>query len=246
VLRGLSSDAVCPECGCPVAESLRGDLLQFSSRDYVLQVFRGHKIVLAGLLVWVINLFVSALLHQLATKVTSGWQAVATIFIDGIGIALSILLFYGHLKITTPDPQYQGEQRPDRSRAWVRGAAIAMILGSLFSAIYEYALTGVRVVWWIEPLAGSSWILGLIVLFFSMMHYERWLARRVPDAQLISHTRLFEWFLPVISIGLCCVFLVGPITSLVLYWLLLNRMRKHLQSIVHSGLPARLPGVINT
>jgi hypothetical protein len=92
-------------------------------------------------------------------------------------------------------------------------------------------------------LTGIVSLLSMIawaVQFFAMMLYTRWLGSRVPDQWIIKRTKTYMWLLPLLTtVGVVLVGL-GPIIALVLYWNLLDRMRKHLKSIESSGAPASL------
>jgi ACR3 family arsenite efflux pump ArsB len=70
-----------------------------------------------------------------------------------------------------------------------------------------------------------------------------WLARRVPDQWIVKRATTYRWLLPVLTtVGVLLIGL-GPLIALVLYWNLLDRMRKHLKAIVATGAPADLPSV---
>lgn len=84
-------------------------------------------------------------------------------------------------------------------------------------------------------------VIAWAVLFFAVMRYTRWVAGRVPDQWIVRRTKTYMWLLPVLNtLGILLIGL-GPIIALVLYWNLLDRLRKHTKSIVASGAPAALP-----
>ena len=67
-LRGLPCAGVCSECGASVSESLRDDLLQNASREYLTELLLGHRIVLITILVSIIV----AVLAAIATYALGG------------------------------------------------------------------------------------------------------------------------------------------------------------------------------
>jgi hypothetical protein len=72
------------------------------------------------------------------------------------------------------------------------------------------------------------------------MRYTRWVAGRVPDAHMVGRTKTYMWLLPLLyTVGILII--VGPLIALVMYWNLLDRLRKHLTSIASTGQPAKLP-----
>lgn len=52
---------------------------------------------------------------------------------------------------------------------------------------------------------------------------------------------MYRWLLPVIYV-VGAIVVIGPLIALVMYWNLLDRVRKHLKSIEATGMPAELPG----
>ena len=51
-LRGLSTDRKCPECGTPIAKSLRGDLLSSADPDWLRRLHRGQLYIVVGIVVF--------------------------------------------------------------------------------------------------------------------------------------------------------------------------------------------------
>ena len=83
-----------------------------------------------------------------------------------------------------------------------------------------------------------SMVLGLLSLvawvaqFFAAMLYVRWLARRVPDQKLHNRAKRFMWLGPLLqTVGLLLIGL-GPLIALVMYWNMLDVMRKHIKRIL--------------
>lgn len=253
-LRGLNSDSSCPECGKPVADSLRGQLLQFASREYIRTIRRGHSYVLNGILLLIV-LTVVMMAMTIASRAAappagtaSSWSSSTLSGIDFLAevgmTAVSFLIMFGYWLATEPDPGFTGLEKPDASRIVVRWAVAIQAATQLLSLLLKVAgpriltspiLTGLSIaVYFVSMLA---WV----VQYFAMMRFERWLAGRIPDHFIIRRTVRYMWLLPVLqTVGLLLVGL-GPLIALVLYWNLLDRMRKHLKSIEKHARPADLP-----
>lgn len=241
-LRGLAYTAKCPECGTDVQMSLRGILLQFADREYLDKVLTGHSWVLNAILVsivlMVVNIFVAVALKIPGTEVA----------VSGLSIFISIWSFLGYLKLTEPDPMFTGTERPDSARQVVRIAAMVSIAANTLAVIVGgIALAGGGVgALPVVMISGALAVLGYIafaVQFFAMMNYTMWLARRVPDQWVVKRATTYRWLLPVLTtVGVLLIGL-GPLIALVLYWNLLDRMRKHLKAIVATGAPASLPSM---
>jgi lysylphosphatidylglycerol synthetase-like protein (DUF2156 family) len=84
--------------------------------------------------------------------------------------------------------------------------------------------------------AGMAWIAA----FFFQMVYIRWLAARVPDNWVANRAKLLMWLAPVLYVvGSLCLAL-GPLVALILYWNMLDRLRKDLKTVrqTRGELPA--------
>jgi hypothetical protein len=242
-LRGLAYAGSCPECGTSVSDSMRGILLQYANPDYLRSVLTGHSWVLNAILL----LIVLTILNVVVTFAAPFQGSV--LLMTGLGIAVSVWSFLGYLKLTEPDPQFSGTERPDAARKVVRIAAgVSIVANTLAAMVAGATLAGIGGGGMIlQLLAGGLSLLGYIafaVQFFAMMNYTIWLAKRVPDAWIIKRATTYRWLLPVLStVGVLLVGL-GPLIAMVLYWNLLDRMRKHLKAIAATGKPADLPGAL--
>jgi len=169
----------------------------------------------------------------------------AVLAAHGLQLAASVIIFIGYWKFTEPDPGFVGTEKPGSARDVARFAAIASIA---ISGIQ----TGLNVLGVASPRGASpmALLVGLLLLagiaagavqFFAIMRYTRWVAGRVPDQYIVGKTRTYIWLLPLLyTVGLLLLGF-GPLIALVLYWNLLDRLRKHLRSIASTGQPAKLP-----
>ena len=124
--------------------------------------------------------------------------------------------------------------------AWL-GTAIGLAYG-LWSTPGASPSAGVGIVYLVAlfgTLAASvvAWIVQLI----GVVLYVKWLGGRVPDAFIQRRASVYAWLLPLLqTVGICVVGL-GPLIALVLYWNMLDRLRKHVRAIQETGSPAILP-----
>lgn len=242
-LRGLAMNGVCPECGSPVQESLRGILLQYAAPEYIQTLLKGHSWVLNGILLSIVAMVVMVFAGVAAGAIGGGAAALGAVM-SAVQLAISVLIFLGYIKLTEPDPKFTGTEDANAPRKWVRITAIASIgFGVLGVLVQVLSFTGAGGLVDVLSVITSIGAFGAwAAQFFAMMLYMKWLAARVPDAWIARRSKTYMWLLPILStVG---VFLVGlgPLIALVLYWNLLDRMRKHLKSIVATGVPATLKG----
>lgn len=251
-LRGLPAAGVCPECGTPVAMSLRGILLQYAGKDYLETVRSGLSFVLNGILLMIIVnvlLFVAGMISASGTGVTSSTLSVLSAVAQ---LGVSVLILFGYWRYTQPDPGFLGNDYPDTPRKVIRAAVAVQAAAAVAQVLAQLALIALPIT------AGGPMmmLMGLVVLvvslcglvawivgFFGIMRYTSWMASRVPDQYIIKRCRIYMWLLPVIAVVGVVVLFLGPLIALVMYWNLLDRMRKHFKSILATGTPAALKGV---
>src|SRR5258708_15193103 len=71
-LRGLAPGGVCPECGVPIARSLRGNLLRYSSAAYLAMLHHGTFLVQASIIIQVLMTIASLVGVGIITALASG------------------------------------------------------------------------------------------------------------------------------------------------------------------------------
>lgn len=236
-LRGLPTSGSCPECGTPVERSLRGNLLLYSSPDYVASLHRGVFLIQAGIITTILS---SVTIVGLYFAIDQGLTVIDVSDMNLIGMVFTIATgaasVIGWWLLSTPDAAVLGSATGQRPRRIVRIAVIA----STAAAVLEHilSLAGFAAVQWFSPtghplellMMGATlapWI-AYIVWFFAAMHYILWLAPRLPSAKAISSARTLEWVGPVISVFLC---VLGWLIALVMYYNLLDEVRLNLRRI---------------
>jgi hypothetical protein len=250
-LYGLPIAGTCPECGHPVALSLRGDLLQHASPEYLHTLRSGLSIVLytilAMVLLSILGVFAVVALTANFANLSLPFNASNVQFLLGmITLAMYGILFFGYLKLTEPDPGIVGVEKPGNARSLLRvivlsQAAVKAIevgLGFFVPAANNSGLA-------IAVVSGVIGLLGFIlwaVHLYVMMRYVRWLGGRIPDHRMLKRTKTYMWLLPLLStVGMMIA--IGPLIALILYWNILDRLKKHIVAIQTTKLPAPLKGV---
>lgn len=245
-LRGLPIAGVCPECGTPVQDSLRGILLQFASAKYLSTIHSGLSLILNGILLMVLLFVVSVFM---GVRLVGGNYRLA---IAGLQIIASVMMLLGYWKYTEPDPGFAGTELPTAARKVMRvtvviqaaatAAGFLLSFAAIVFLVGGAATSGASAVLLVAGIANIAGIGAFAVQFFATMRYTRWMASRVPDVYILKRTKTYMWLLPVISFVGAIVFFVGPLIALICYWNLLDRLRKHVKSIRKTGSPAALKG----
>jgi hypothetical protein len=238
-LRGLSAAANCPECGRAVALSLRGNLLRYSSAEYVASLHRGVVLVQAGIIAQV----VLVILGIVGAAVMSGpgfkmdpsllkaANAAAQVAIAAAGVV-------GWWLLSSPDPAYVGAENGATARKVVRvtvaisavAALLPLIAGqaNVVAVLRGSALTAAMT---LALAVMAANMVAMVVWFFAAMRYLRWMAPRLPDARVDQRAKLLMWLNPVLIVLLWVVCGLGPLIALILYYNLLEWVRKDLKAV---------------
>lgn len=239
-LRGLPTNRNCPECGEPIANSIKGFMLQDASAEYRAKLKLGLSLVLNGILVLILFFLVSVLASFLLGGRFSWVQTV----INGVGFVIGCVMLLGYWRYTEPDPGYMMFEQPSSARNVVRVSVAVSAAISLLQFLNGFlSLAGMA-----GGVAGVLLIILMIasfavwmVQFFGVMNYTAWVGGRVPDEFIVRRAKMYRWLLPVIYV-VGAIVVIGPLIALVMYWNLLDRVRKHLKSIESTGMAAELPG----
>lgn len=240
-LAGLSPHGECPECGTPIARSLKGDLLAFAPAEYLATLHRGATIVVVTILVMVVFAVLSfGVGMYFAFSSPSG---TAPALVEGVlslgGLALGVLLLYGWWLLSTPMPMHEST-RMDTARRWVRGLLIAS--AALTAAQFVTGLTlGVSSPTGPGGSAGMGAVgilvvVGLLSTLISVagyvvqMLYVAWLGQRIPDQDIHRRGKRNAWLVPLLAtVGM--VIIIGPLIALIIYWNLVDALRKQLKHL---------------
>jgi len=188
-LRTLAPNAKCPECGTPVADSLRGNLLRDADPEWVERLSLG-----AGLKLWNIAL---AILGGLAagTLMSVGLPPTVVVLFGWVGGALGL---WATFAITTQEPRIALQEDPVTLRKSLRvGTVIAFVGGLLSQSGMGAGSTVVQVV------AGCLSLAGVFVVWGELVYFRRF-ADRIPDEKLRRSTTLLMWIAPI-TFGLIVV-----------------------------------------
>lgn len=248
-LRGLPITGKCPECGTPAEFSLRGFLLQYASAEYLQKINSGLSLVLNGILLMIVFVFINIGIGAVTQNASPSVRVAADLF----GMIPAIMILLGYWRFSEPDPGFVGRERPDSARKFLRIAVCIQAGAQAVSLLVSLAVLGMisnpatggspglMVVGILAMVAGLAGLVAWLIQFFAVMRYTRWMASRIPDQFIIARTRTYTWLIPVIGI-VGIIVIIGPLIALVLYWNLLDRLRKQVRSIIASGQPAELKG----
>lgn len=242
-LRGLPLNGVCPECGLPVQDSLKGILLKYASAEYRSTLNSGLSLLLNAILVQIVLAIASFVAMLLI-----GPDRSVFLISHLLGLAVSAMSFIGYYRYTEGDPGYVGIEPPRNSRQIARamvlvlaGISVINIFQQMLAKPIAQAVAGQPTIEVFALAIGLVGVAAMVVQFVAILKYTAWMADRIPDAFIRSRARRYVWLLPLITIVGAIALMIGPLIALILYWNLLDRLRKHVRSIDATGEVASLP-----
>lgn len=244
-LDGLTPEGLCPECGLPVERSLTDNQLRNSAPAYLASLHRGVFLILAGVITNVLNVFLGFGLGIMVSATLAPGVNFRVIEIGSIAIGTlgTIAVAWGWWLFSTPDPVFTGRFDGSNARKVVRVSVVVNAAISLASG--AVALTLPKMGGGLPaggPTPGgflllASILLGLLSLvawavsFFASMLYLRWLCPRIPNWKAQARAKTMMWLGPLLyTVGALCIGL-GPLVAMVLYWNMLDWIRKDIRVI---------------
>lgn len=244
-LHGLPRDGVCPECGTDLRRSARGELLRFAGRAYLATVCSGLGLVLSGTPLAFAAVPVSWMVMLL--MIESANFVHGQLVMSTVQLVIFGCVAVGYWRYTAPDHGFTGRTRRDRARRVVRVAIVVQTM--LVAGCWTYrvlSVTNAPLGTYVVPSTlfehmtlhgGLPFVAISVVIISGTIVYTRGLAERIPDEHIVGRSRMLVWGVPVIGV-LGSIVLLGPLIAIGLYWNLLDRMRRHLRSIIATGEPA--------
>lgn len=239
-LKGLRAEDQCPECGRAVALSLRGNLLKYSSAEYVASLHRGVFLVQAGIIAQVLWR-IGSIVWMAVAGASGGRRGMPVGFYASgqfVGLVVSFASVLGWWLLSSPDPAYVGSDDGSTARKVVRVTVVIAGVAALLPLIAGQAnltplLRGAALTRVLSAalLAMAASLAAWVVWYFAAMRYLVWLAPRVPDDRVARRAKLLTWLNPLVYVLGMAACGLGPLVALILYYNLLEWVRKDLGAV---------------
>lgn len=252
-LEQLKRDGVCPECGRPIEDSIRGARLDYADPAYVRTLRRGAGRVVWGigslLLLPVVSVVLAMAGATVLFALETSWAPDVFVWVSAafwivVAVAMlgaAVVFVHGWFVLTAADPDTRRSgpdgsvlgdpTRDPRSRKVARWTGIcfplALPIGWLAAWAAERVLPGSVFI----PLAGLFFP-GIVatVHAWAAMSYVRVLAGRMPTPRLGSSARDCRWVIAAsntLGIVLCGI---GPVIGAAIYWSVVLGLLRHLRT----------------
>lgn len=187
---GLPAEGNCPECGALVSSSLRGNLLVYSSIEFVAKLSIGARLVIAGLVLF--GVWIGGVLLPV---VDLGRSPGSRVGISLISVGSSTLSLMGWWLLSTPDPALMGLDKAVSARRVLRVTLVISMAALAVSVFVQWSLGvsyfrssaswGARVLWIATVVSLSNWPFKTI----ASLLYVKNLAMRIPSMDMAERAR---------------------------------------------------------
>lgn len=225
-LEGIRSDRECPECGLPVARSLRGKLLRYSSPLYTRQLHLGMLLAEIGTCSLIPVFGINAGLLFGASSIGLS-ERDATMVGSFCAFGASVVSMIGWWMCSQPDPALSVEDTSKGARKLLRFVlgveALAGVATFLIPLVLPASVSAGDIA---ESITGASMLVWLVRFVVSLI-YLRALALRIPDGVLRRNAGRFLWLGPLVSVVVCGL---GYLVAYAMYVGILDRAREQLRT----------------
>lgn len=239
-LSGTDTDSKCPECGVPVRCSIGRSALGTVPTELLRSVHSGFRLVTTLILISIItgigSYIVLAMVIGRNPDLFYPFSVVSAIINNGLTFGIVV----GWFKLTKPLTGLPEILDAPDKRSFVR----------VTLWIYTACLS-ITTIWQLIPqdpnaaedLSILAIVMGIfflatyvvmLVVFISNVLYLGWFARLVRNRKMTKRSKHFAWSGPVIAIlGMPLLFL-GPLITLILYWNMVEYIRRDLKKIINA------------
>lgn len=212
-LQQLPVQGVCPECGTPIEESLRGPLLENADPQWLSRITLGQTLLSWSFLVSALGAvtvlvgFPIALMAGSSAGAGRAFEALIGAILLGLGFVIIIALIAsaaGALLVTTQEPKEREREPPLSARHLGRWGIFAIVgIQLIFAPLSALPLSPPVAM----PIAVVQIVLtaaAVTVTAIPLLRFLGGLAKRIPDEKLAKKTRDSErtlrWAIPLFAL----------------------------------------------
>ncbi|MEL7474391.1 MAG: hypothetical protein AAGK04_13820 [Planctomycetota bacterium] len=145
-----------------------------------------------------------------------------------IGTGIAAIVLMGWMRFSEPDESVAGEHDGAEPRKLVR-LAVYILAGlyalNLLASLLAFIGLGILAL----PVS-LLLFLATAFMLFAAMGYVNWMATRIPSEETYERSKMYRWLLPLLYFPGCAL-IVAPLVGLVLYLLLLFKVKEEIEGV---------------
>lgn len=237
------SDSNCPECGVPVWCSVGRNALRKVGSQELTSVHAGFRLATQLILFYIIASIISGVLFL--GVISRADDSTIAITIIAAAIVLNATIFgilLGWFKLSRPLPGIHAQlDAPDRRKflrttLWI--VVALTIVQTIWAMIPDPSLSDpnaeIRTIDFIAMGFQALYAIAILVAFVAQVMYIGWFAKLVRNRKMERRAKHLIWSGPLIAIIGSFLFMLGPLIALILYWNLIEYVRRDLKKIIKA------------
>jgi hypothetical protein len=257
-LEGLDPSELCPECGLPIEHSIGRGAIALADDDYLKKLHKGVFFIQTAIIFMVLQAMFGGIIGATAAMGTGTNQLdlFIQIGLQVVSLAVSLLYLIGWFKFSTACPLQGMFYTGSTTRKLVRFTVIASLIIVVLQLVSNIMFTispnsGLFIM--LIGIASIAWFVIFVIRFFAELFYVRWMAPLLMNKRVHKRTTTLLWMGPILFVsaiisGFMAIFIslmagllmliiaLSALVMLVMYWNMLDWIRKDLKAIRQSSL----------
>lgn len=237
-LTNTAPEANCPECGVPAIGSIGDGILATAPDAILTTIYKGLRLATALIpisILWIIvvGFIIARYLINLDSTIFDFWLALLLL----VSKLLILAMIFGWWKLASPIPGLPKSIAGSPQRKFlsitliVFASIIAISIPISFIPTNPDPAAPSELIGYLKIGIGLAGLLSLIVFYFAQLWYMQWFTKLIKNQMMHKRAKYMIWLGPLIMVVGSMILFIGPIIVLVLYWDMLEHLRKDLKAI---------------
>ena len=242
-LADTPSESNCPECGIPVWCSVGRNALSRVSTHDLRTVHTGFRLATQLILFYIIASIVSGVLFFVVISRADDSTIAITMVAAAIILNATVFgILFGWFKLSNPLPGIPAQlDAPDRRKflrttLWI--VVALTVVQTIWAMIPDPSIgdpsSEMRTIDFVSMGFQGIYLIAILVSFVAQVMYIGWFAKIVRNRKMERRAKHLIWSGPLISLVGSFLFMLGPLIALILYWNLIEYVRRDLRKIIKA------------
>ena len=240
-LRNTAPESNCPECGVPAATSIGRGLLATVPPDLLRSIHNGFRLVTVLILVYIVWIIVAAVAFTtLLIGLDNSTLNLAVIPISIVSNGLVLAIIYGWWKLAAPFPDIPETIDGSDRRGFLNATLIAFAIVTAITMLVSFIPSNLdpdapfETIDYVNFVIQAIGVIVMILVYVAQMRYLQWFAKIAKNQKMHKRAKHLVWSGPLIAIVGAFFFLIGPLVVLILYWNMLEYLRRDVKKIIKA------------